>query len=229
MEIAGDEAHHMIRVKRLGPGDEIVLFDGSGREADAVIVATASDHSRVRICVQRVHGMDREAGVRITLASAVPKGKRAEFMIQKCAELGVARFIPLECDRSVVNIRTRTDTKLQKWERICAEASKQSGRNRVTEVAAPHTLEEALRLTASHRLSLIATFGEGVQPLRTVLLNAEKMDTVLYLVGPEGGFTRAEATAATRAGCRAVTLGPSILRTETAAIAGVAMLIYAAS
>ncbi|MEW6357321.1 MAG: 16S rRNA (uracil(1498)-N(3))-methyltransferase [Planctomycetota bacterium] len=227
MEITGDEAHHITRVKRLGVGDRIVVFDGSGREAEAAIVEVAADQVVVR--VEQPHEADREAGVAITLACAIPKGKRAEFMIQKCAELGVHTFIPIECYRSVVNIHTRTDTKLAKWERICAEASKQSGRNRVMQVRPPHELADVLRLVPKHRLSLIATPWEDAAPLRSVLDAAGAVGSVLYLVGPEGGFTRTEIAEATRAGCKAVSLGASVLRTETAAVAGVAMLIYAAS
>lgn len=230
MEIDGDEAHHILRVKRLGAGDELVVFDGSGREANAQIIEASTEAGVVRVRVGETHEIDREAGIAITLAAAMPKGKRAEMMVQKCAELGVRRFIPLECARSVVNVRTRADTKIQKWERVCAEASKQSGRNRVMEIAPPHTLTEALRLTSSHRIALIATLSDEARSLRMVLdRSPDPLDTVLYLVGPEGGFTRTEVSEATRAGCTPVALAPSILRTETAAIAGVAMLVYAAS
>lgn len=230
IEIDGDEAHHIIRVKRLGVGDEIVVFDGSGREAGAEIVHASIDAGVVRVRISETHDIEREAGVDITLAAAVPKGKRADFMIQKCAELGVRRFIPLDCARSVVNVRTRAETKIEKWQRICAEASKQSGRNRVMEVRPPGTLTEVLRLASSHQIALIATLAEDARSLRMVLDSiADPLKTVLYLVGPEGGFTRTEVSEATRAGCTAVTLAPSILRTETAAIAGAAMLVYAAS
>ena len=229
MEIAGDEAHHIVRVKRLHVGEEIVIFDGSGQEAEAEIIEASVETGVVRVRIKNIRESDKEASVAITLASAVPKGKRAEFMIQKCAELGVRRFIPLDCARSAVNIRTRAENKIQKWQRICAEASKQSGRNRITEIACPHTVDEALRLVSSHRLALIATLGENTSSLRSVLAATTRMDSILYLVGPEGGFTRAEVTAATRAGCKPVALAPSVLRTETAAIAGVAMLIYATS
>ncbi|NOZ23265.1 MAG: 16S rRNA (uracil(1498)-N(3))-methyltransferase [Planctomycetes bacterium] len=227
MHITGDEAHHIAHVKRLGIGDRVVVFDGSGLEAEAAIVEAGRDQVIVR--VEQPHSVDREAGMNITLACAIPKGKRAEFMIQKCAELGVRAFIPIECARSVVNIRTRTDSKLAKWERICAEASKQSGRNRVMAVRPPHEMAEVLRLVSKHHLALIATRWGDVAPLRSVLEGAGAIDSVLYLVGPEGGFTRTEIAEATRAGCKAVSLASSILRTETAAVAGVAMLVYAAS
>jgi len=230
MEVAGEEAHHIARVLRLRPGDDLVVFDGSGREADATIVEGDGGSSPLRVLVKEVREVNREIGVAITLAAAIPKGKRADFMIQKCAELGMRRFIPLDCARSVVHAGTRAETKIRKWQRICDEASKQCGRNRVAEIAPPTTLTDVLGQARAHRLALIADPGAAPGSLRAAVERHEgKPDSVLYLVGPEGGFTPTEITEARKAGCEAVALAPAILRTETAAIAGVAMLAYAAS
>jgi len=224
--IEGGEAHHIASVKRLEAGDEITLFDGHGRELLARIAEVSRKGGlKVRVTIEDAAYVDREPSVQVTIASAVPKGKRAEMMIQKCAELGLQRFIPVQCARSVVNVMTRAESRTGKWRKISTEASKQCGRNRIMEILSPCNFERVLRL-GGHDLYLIATEDRRASPLKHVLKAAGRPKKLLWLIGPEGGFTEAEVTHAVRAGFRPVLLAPSTLRVETAAIAAMAMVVY---
>jgi len=227
--IEGDEAHHIASVKRLEAGDEITLFDGVGHEYRAEIVGVERRPTiKVVVDVKEEAKIDRTPAIEIALASAIPKGKRAELIIQKCAELGLNLFIPMHCSRSVVNIMTRAETKMRKWQRISIEASKQCGRNRIMEIARPAEFEEVLELLPRYDLKLIATADERAAPLRRILRSGEGFKSVIYLIGPEGGFTEKELSRAVRAGCKPVLLAPTVLRVETAAIATLAILVYEA-
>ncbi|MEE9200849.1 MAG: 16S rRNA (uracil(1498)-N(3))-methyltransferase [Candidatus Brocadiales bacterium] len=225
--INGREAHHMLHVKRFRPDDELLLFDGKGREAVGRVVEV--ERERARIAIERVEEVDREAGISITLAFSVPKGKRAEFLVQKCCELGVARLIPLECERSVVRLSPGSSPKVEKWRSVAVEASKQCGRTYVTETSEVLTFSGLMETAGLYQPRLLASTGPDVSSLSDVVRRNSDPAKILCVIGPEGGFTKEEIDAAVRAGCARVSLGPSVLRTETAAVALVSMLLYAYS
>src|SRR5574341_1457670 len=132
MWITGKESHHILHVKRAKLGSKITLFDGKGFEYVANITEILND--KLKVFIEESKAVDREAPVDITIAFSIPKGKLVTFLIQKCAEIGVKTLIPIHCERSIVDIRNKSDIKIEKWNKIVIEASKQCKRNFVTRI-----------------------------------------------------------------------------------------------
>ncbi|RMF94238.1 MAG: 16S rRNA (uracil(1498)-N(3))-methyltransferase [Planctomycetota bacterium] len=226
VELTGGDAHHLSRVMRAQVGDSIVLFDGSGTEFDCRITAIAK--RSVTLAVENRRHVDREASCRVVLASAIPKGDREHFLIEKAVELGAACFIPLLTTRSVVK------PKIERLERFVIEASKQCGRTRLMEIVPPMDWNTWLHSPLRPAVCLIAHPRERLELPDDIWTTPEAAarsvcddspQAVGVCVGPEGGFTDAEVQAAIEAGCRPVDLGRRILRIETAALALLARVI----
>ncbi len=207
--LKGDEARHLTRVLRAKIGDAVRLFNGRGSEWPAQVVQIGRDTVSLEIGAACV---DRPSDSRLlTVAAALPKGDRQKWMVEKLTELGVGRLIPLATTRGVAEATAGAQARL---ERGVIEACTQCGRNTLMEVAAGHTLDQLLAVIPAGTYGLIA--HPGGSPLNTGALRAAT--AVLALVGPEGGFTDDELVAADRSGLVRVSLGPHILRVETAAI-----------
>jgi 16S rRNA (uracil1498-N3)-methyltransferase len=208
--LEGAEAHHLAAVRRFRPGDRVCLFNGDGREYPAEIVAVA------RKCVElHVIGVDetvREVGFRLEVAAPLPKGDRAQFLLEKLTELGATSFTPLQTARSVVHPR---ETRLDKLQRYVIEASKQCGRNVLLRVEPRMEWRRYCRREDLPPLRILGDpeGGQDGWPTRT---------NVAVAVGPEGGFTVEEAADGRAAGWHPVSLGARILRLETAALTLVA-------
>ncbi len=207
--LQGDEARHLTRVLRAKIGEAVRLFNGRGSEWPAQVVQIGRDTVSLEIGAACV---DRPSDSRLlTVAAALPKGDRQKWMVEKLTELGVGRLIPLATTRGVAEATAGAQARL---ERGVIEACKQCGRNTLMEVAAGHTLDQLLAAIPAGTYGLIA--HPGGSPLNTGALRAAT--AVLALVGPEGGCTDDELVAADRSGLVRVSLGPHILRVETAAI-----------
>ena len=224
------ESHHALNVLRLAPGEKVVVFNGQGTEATALI-APESTKRAVRLTV--VHrAKTPPLPCRITLAQAVPKGKNMDFIVQKATELGAAEIAPLLSERTVARVEDGESAaaKQAKWQATVIEAAKQCGQNWLPTVAAPRTPKEffAGHGARAFDLMLIASLQPDSRHLRTYLDEhpGKKPASALILVGPEGDFTPAEIALAKSAGCRPITLGPIVLRTETAALYCLSVLSY---
>ena len=209
----GSEAHHLATVRRIRPGDEVVLFNGDGNEYPAVVVAAGK--KSVVLTVLAARAADRELPFPLVVASALPKGDRADFLVEKLTELGATRFVPLVAERSVVVPKAATAEKLR---RAVVEASKQCGRNRLMAVDEPRDWKDFLALPDLPVTRFVLHTSDA--PDRPVRSDAG----VVVAVGPEGGFAPHEVEAAAAAGWRVATLGPRVLRVETAALAAAATL-----
>jgi 16S rRNA (uracil1498-N3)-methyltransferase len=216
--VTGDEHHHIARVLRARPGDAVTLFDGAGGEIEARIVRVGRDETELVAAAPAASaGAGVGAGPPLVLLTAVPRGGRMDFLVQKCSELGVSRIVPVVADRSVARPESGRSAR---WEKIAREAARQCGRADVPAVAPTATLAAALAAPdLPERRLILSTDGAG-ERLRARL--AGPAPTAL-LVGPEGGFTAAEVDAARAAGFAPVSLGTRILRVETAAIVAVAL------
>jgi 16S rRNA (uracil1498-N3)-methyltransferase len=218
--LEGSEFHHLAHVMRAAPGDRIVLFDGRGEVAEAQIVALSKAGATLTILS---HRHEDEAGPTVVLATAVPKSDRFRWLVEKATELGVNRLIPLQTARSVTEPGA---TKLDKMRAAVVEACKQSGRNWLMTVD-PLT-EWSTFLAAAPLLGRLLIADPG-GPVRASLCELKPSDRTLVLViGPEGGFTDTELIQAVDAGGRCISLGSSILRTETAAISLAALCLLPA-
>jgi 16S rRNA (uracil1498-N3)-methyltransferase len=219
------ESHHCADVLRLSPGDKVAVFDGCGREARAEI--SSVERGRVSLKLS-APAKTPPPPCRITLAQAVPKGKNMDLIVQKAVELGAARIAPLLSDRTVVQLEGNdTDRKRSKWQAVALEACKQCGQNHLPEVSEPLSVRAFLEREEKKGLLLIASLQPDARPIKTVLAeHGAAPAAATILVGPEGDFTPAEIALAKSHGCLPVTLGPIILRTETAAIYCLSVLAH---
>jgi 16S rRNA (uracil1498-N3)-methyltransferase len=217
VELSGPEAHHLATVCRLRPGDAVCLFNGDGREYAAEVVAVARRSVTVR--VHAVTAPQREHSFRIEVAAPLPKGDRAQFLLEKLTELGVVAFVPLRTERSVVHPR---DAKLDKLQRYVIEASKQCGRNVLLQVQPLADWADYVRRPGLPSMRFIAHPGEHSDSPRRLT----RATDVAFAVGPEGGFTDEEVSEAVQAGWQVLDLGPRILRVEMAAIVLAALAAY---
>src|SRR5687768_11211216 len=217
------ESHHALVVMRMGKGDRIVVFNGVGREATVEITDTTRGRVTGRILGQHD---STPLACEITLGQAVPKGKTMDLIIEKATELGASCIIPIISERTVVRVDDDKDAggKQLKWQRVAVEAAKQCGQNWLPKVAAPVAAREFFSSSLKFDLALVASLQPDARSVREVLSEVAagrpgwKPRNVLILVGPEGDFTPAEMAEAKTAGCRPITLGPIILRSETAAL-----------
>jgi 16S rRNA (uracil1498-N3)-methyltransferase len=231
LALTGSEAHHARDVLRVGRGEKVVLFNGQGREITAEVVDFSSD----KIGLRKLHEADTPPlRCRIVLGQAIPKGKNIELIVQKAVEIGASEIAPIISDRTIVQVDSEgAAQKRSKWQQIAIEAAKQSGQNWLPRVHTPKKLAELFSASAveSFDLRLIASLQPDAQHLKKILADyssehQHRPDSVLMLVGPEGDFTPAELALARRYGCQPITLGPIILRVETAAIYCLSVLSY---
>ena len=216
VELTGAEAHHLKDVLRLEVGDRVVLFDGRGTEAQARIASIGK--RAVSLEVLDVRSVPAVAPP-VALATAIPKGDRFRFLVEKAAELGVSRLVPLATERSVVHPR---DFKLDKMRQTVIAATKQSGRAHLMQIDALLSWKDFLAsIPPEHCLLVADPLG---LPLPDAVLQAPRRPTIA-VVGPEGGLTRDEIQAAVDAGALRVGLGDHVLRIETAAIALCTLLL----
>lgn len=212
--LQGPEAHHLAHVCRIGEGDEVVLFNGDGAEYPAIVLSAKKKN--VTLEVLRRKRTDRELSFQLEVAAPLPKGDRAQFMIEKLTEIGVSRFVPLRTERSVVHPQ---DNKLEKLQRYVIEASKQCRRNVLMEIVRLTKLGEYCRQLHQGGPALVAhPSTQNVPAIPLVQVVRIPQTNVAVLVGPEGGFTDDEIQMTISEGCELVDLGPRILRVETAAL-----------
>ena len=208
-----------MHVMRGSPGDVVELFNGAGLVAQAEIVAVHRRDAELRL----ISSHQEERPLReVILATAVPKGDRFDWLIEKATELGVTRIVPLVTARSVVDPR---NSKLDKLRQTVITACKQSGRNNLLELSPVAAWNDFVKAEIPNREGLIAHLGAGTVPLSTVKWGNHS--SVVIAVGPEGGFTDAEVSMAVASGAKSVSLGPLTLRIETAALALAACAAHA--
>jgi len=221
--IDGAEARHALQVLRMRPGDKAVLFDGSGREFVARLSLAGKREAVFEILESREGA--REPALGVTVASAVPKGKRADFLVEKLCELGAAEFMPLWTARSTVDPRVRPENHVAKWRRAVVEASKQCGRRRLMRIAEPVDLAAALRNASAFAAGWVCAPDGADEGLGVAALSGPR----LVVVGPEGGLDAGEMEAALAAGLKPLSLGPTILRIETAAVVALGRVLFESS
>ena len=212
--LSGDEARHLARVMRCKVGDEVVVFDGQGTSWRARVASIGRDE--VVLDLGEAATASRPTRVPLTLAVALPKGERQKWLVEKLTELGVERLVPLATTRGVAEA---TPAAIERLARGVIEACKQCGRDALMQIAPPQSVAE-MACAAGNGATLVVANWDGL-PFETVAAGG---GSVIALVGPEGGFTPEELATVEAAGGRRVSLGPYVLRVETAAIAVAARL-----
>jgi 16S rRNA (uracil1498-N3)-methyltransferase len=213
-------AGHVMRVLRLKAGAALTLFNGAGGEYSATL--EAEQRGAVAVSVGEARAVARESALHITLVQGVSRGERMDLVVQKVTELGVTQLVPVISERSVVRLdEAQAARRLAHWRAIAIGACEQSGRNTLPTLLAPLPLAQLLRTGTSGAASKLLLSGAAQLRLQELPRPAGE---IMVLIGPEGGLTPEEQAQAGAAGFVGVRLGPRVLRTETAAIAAVALL-----
>ena len=226
--LSPEESHHAVRVLRLAPGDSVTLLDGAGVVAHGSVLA--ADKRAVRVAVrERIAHPPLPCSV--TLLQALPKGRLMDTIVEKATELGAARIVPLLTEHTV----SRPDedsaaNKLEKWQTTALEAVKQCGNPWLPRIEAPVTFADFLRRNERFDLALVASLHPGVRPMRAVFAEFQARENrrparVAVWVGPEGDFTPQEIATLVSSGVQPITLGPRVLRCDTAAVAVLARVL----
>ena len=215
------ESRHLARVLRLRPGDTVIATDGAGR--DYTVRLESVGETATGTVIAEAAGV-AASPLAITLIQGVPKGDKMEAIVRAATELGVARVRPALCERTIVRLEaSRWRERARRWQRVAREAAKQCGRAVIPEVETPRPLAEWLALGEQADLALCLWEGGGT-PLAAVLAAAVAPRSVVLVIGPEGGLAATEVEAARAQGFTVASLGPRILRTETAGPALVAIV-----
>ncbi|MFZ5495177.1 MAG: RsmE family RNA methyltransferase [Verrucomicrobiota bacterium] len=227
IRLGADESHHLVTVNRCGRGDPVTAFDGRGREWLTECVDPSKSAAVLRVIQARPAAARPFA---ITLAQALPKGSTMDAIVRQATEVGAARIVPLISERTQVHLDgDRADKKVEKWRTTAIEAAKQCGNPWLPEISPIRKLDEFLATAKDHDLKLVASLHAGTTTLKKVLAafthkHGHPPRNAIWLVGPEGDFSPIEMTAAITAGFAPVTLGPLVLRSDTAAIYALSIL-----
>jgi 16S rRNA (uracil1498-N3)-methyltransferase len=228
--VAGEDARHLVKVLRSRVGDRFIAADGQGREVLAEIAEIGRDEVRAVILEERKP--TPEPKVSIWVAQSLPKADKMDTILQKGTEIGVARFLPFRSARTIVQYDDRKEEKrTERWRKIIKEAAEQAHRSRMPDVAAPVSWKELLGIVPRTELAMICYEKESANGIKALLKRhaagrGPTQGPLMIIIGPEGGFDEREVDEALAAGCEAVSLGPRILRTETAALVAAAAILY---
>lgn len=223
--ITGPDVRHISKVLRLVPGDKIGVSTGNGREFEAVIREITTKEVISEIVTEKQ--VSTEAPVRVNLYQGLPKGDKMELIIQKSTEIGVSRIIPVISERTVVKLDgKKAGERRQRWQRIAEEAAKQSRRTAIPQVEEPVKFEAALQGLRENELVIMPWEEQKSGGIKQLLKNNAGVAEISIFIGPEGGFSQREARAASEKGVHLITLGPRIMRTETAGIVTAAITLY---
>lgn len=222
--LEGEIAHRLARVLRLKPGDSVVLSEGGPAESEVRLIAVSPRSITGEVTGERPS--PPEPSVEIVLYQSLIRANRFDFVLEKGTEIGVSRFVPVIPARGQIREPGSKDNRLDRWRRVIVEAAEQSGRGRPPSIGPPLALADAIRAAAGERL--LPYEGEGGAPLGAHLRALpERPATVSLFIGPEGGFDPSEIDLARAEGATLVTLGPRILRSETAGIVAAAIALEA--
>jgi len=225
--LSGPLAHQLSRVLRLRPGAHITLLDDSGWAYEVILDQISPERATAHVLAKIQP--QTEPRLRLLLYQALTRESKFDWVLQKGTELGVSTFVPLLTERSLIRAsEALNEHKIARWQRIVTEAAEQSGRARLPKVLAPQYLTEACEDLPAGALALIAWVSPETRPLGQVLrLLDGHIQEIRLFVGPEGDFTPLEVECARQAGALAVSLGPRILRTETAGLVALSAILYA--
>lgn len=225
--ISGTDVNHIRNVLRMSNGDRIVVNDKKGMDYYCIIDGISE--AEVIATVESVCKSEAELPVKLYLFQALPKSDKMELIIQKAVELGVYEIIPVETKRCVVKLDkgARQKKKLDRWRAIAESAAKQSGRGIIPEVKELMTYRDALDYAEKLNYNIIPyENAEGMEHSRTVLREAVQGDSIGIFIGPEGGYEEYEIEAAVKCGCNIISLGKRILRTETAGMCILSIIMF---
>lgn len=226
VHITGSDVNHIKNVLRMRPGEKILVSTGGEKEYHCAV--SDFPEGEVLAAVEEVTAADRELPSGIVLFQGLPKGDKMELIIQKAVELGATEIVPVEMKRCVVKLdRKKAEKKAERWQTIALGAAKQSKRMQIPTVHMPVTFQQALAMMAESDVRLMPyENAEGMEGTRRILESIEPGESIAVLIGPEGGIDEVEVEMAMKAKVEPITLGKRILRTETAGMTVLSILVY---
>lgn len=221
-----DDVKHIAKVLRLKEKDEIEICDANNNEYIGEICYL--DKSGIKLKILTKHRTLTESDVEVTLFQGIPKASKMDYIIQKCTEMGVHAIVPVITERTIVQIKDKKTEgkKVERWQKVAEEAAKQSKRGIIPKILEPLSFNELLNSISDYDLMLVPYEKELKSSMRQVFKHKKLMNRIGIIVGPEGGFEENEIEAAKDCGVIPVTLGPRILRTETAGLISLSIVMY---
>lgn len=223
--IVGENVNHIVKVLRMKNGDKILVSNGRGKE----YICSLSNLSTKEVICDIIYEMENktEPPVSITLFQGLPKAQKMDLIVQKCVEIGVSKIQPVITSRVVVKTEGKDITgKLERWQRIAEEAAKQSNRGTIPKIFKPISFDKSIEMLGNMDLTIVPYEREESLGIKNVLKNGMTYKDIGIFIGPEGGFEEYEIERCLKAGIKPVTLGPRILRTETAGFVASTMILY---
>jgi len=227
--LSQEESHHLVTVNRAKAGDTVVAFDGRGHEWICELAKADRNAAALKVRFNQTH---KPLPYEITLGQALPKGASMDAIVRKATEIGVTAIAPLESERTQVHLDSdRSERKIEKWQVSALEAAKQCGNSFLPEIHPVQSASAFMESAKGFDLKLIASLQPGAHSLKTALsayrtAHSASPTRVLWLVGPEGDFTPAELSLSRSTGFEPISLGPLVLRCETAAVYALSILSY---
>jgi 16S rRNA (uracil1498-N3)-methyltransferase len=224
--ITGPDVNHIKNVLRMKPGEEIVICNGQGKDCYCIINKVSEGEITATIEAQKE--TETELKARITLYQGLPKQDKMELIIQKAVELGVYEIVPVMTKRAVVKLddKKKEEKKRERWQAIAEGAAKQSGRGIIPVIRPVHSFREAVGKVGESDLGLIPyENAKGIRFTKEIIHKLNEYNAISIFIGPEGGFEEAEIAYASEKGIHPITLGKRILRTETAGLALLSMMM----
>ena len=224
--IEGTDVNHMKNVLRMRPGEKLGISDGNNHHY--ICQVEKYEDAQAVLTILEEESVDTELPSKVYLFQGLPKGDKMELIVQKAVELGVYKIVPVAMKRCVVRLDDKKAAKkADRWNSIAESAAKQAGRSRIPEVTMPLSYKEALKMAEELDVTLLPyELAGGMEVTREVISQIKSGQSVGIFIGPEGGFEQEEVDAAVSMGAKVITLGRRILRTETAGLATLAVLMF---
>ena len=224
--ITGPDVNHISHVLRMASGDNLTVSDGTGMDYYCSIAAFAKDYVQLDIIDRWASYVELPA--RVTLFQGLPKGEKMELIIQKAVELGAAEIVPVVMSRTIVKLdEKKKEKRIKRWQSISESAAKQAGRALIPEVSDVISFDQALKMCQAMDAALMPyEKAAGMDQARQLVRGLHDKKSIGILIGPEGGFEPSEVAAAEAAGVKTMTLGHRILRTETAGMTMLSILMF---
>ncbi|QEK12367.1 16S rRNA (uracil(1498)-N(3))-methyltransferase [Crassaminicella thermophila] len=221
-----EDVKHIKKVLRLTEGDCIEVCDGNKNEYIGKISSLLKSEIRLNILEKKV--AKTEPKVDITLFQGIPKSSKMDIIIQKCTELGIHKIVPIITERTIVQIKDKKAEakKIERWQKVAEAAAKQCKRGIIPNIGNPIPFKEMLKLLSEYDLSIIPYEQEKNTGLKRLIKKNKDYKKIAIIIGPEGGFEKSEIIGAQEKGTLPITLGPRILRTETAGFVALSILMY---
>ena len=219
IHISGENGRHIAKSLRMRPGEELTLCDGKGSDCRCTVTEISGDEVFVKV-EERVKSSS-EPDVFLRLCQCLPKSDKMDLITQKVTELGVSEIIPVNSEFCIAKMAGKEEKKIARWQKIALEAAKQSGRGIIPNFASPLSFKEAVEKLPGEKILFYEHGGEALKDIIT-----PEMKEISIFIGPEGGFSKDEVEFAKAHGVRTATLGPRILRTETAPITAASLIMY---